>query len=341
KMLSLHYMVNEVTIRVSPEIAADMNKIIHAVASHVGIKQSQINDIRITKRSIDSRQKKIFINLTVKFATGSDKTLPAEYTPVRFNPVSPDAPAVVIVGAGPAGLFAAIQLLQEGIRPIVLERGKDVDSRRLDITSLNRTGKVDPNSNYCFGEGGAGTFSDGKLYTRSKKKGNNREVLQLLIDHGASPDILSDSHPHIGSNKLPEIIKSIRNTIINYGGEVHFNTTARQLIIEDNTARGVVTSDGKRFESEGVILATGHSARDTLRNLHEQGVLMEPKGFAMGVRLEHPSHLIDRIQYHTPEGRGKYLPAAEYNFVVQSDGRGVYSFCMCPGGVIVPAASAP
>lgn len=340
-LLSLQYMVDKVSIRVSPEIAADMNKIIHAVASHIGVRQNRINDIRVIRRSIDSRQKNIFVNLVIEFATDDDKTLPAQYTPIKFQPLPDDAPSVVVVGAGPAGLFAALQLIREGVRPIVLERGKDVDSRRLDIATLNRTGAVDPNSNYCFGEGGAGTFSDGKLYTRSKKKGNNLEVIQLLIDHGASPDILSDSHPHIGSNRLPEIIKAIRNTIISSGGEVRFNTTAAKLILDENVAKGVVTSDGERIEGDGVLLSTGHSARDTLRNINEQGVTMQPKGFAMGVRLEHPSGNIDCIQYHTPEGRGRYLPAAEYNFVTQSNGRGVYSFCMCPGGVVVPAVSAP
>lgn len=246
---------------------------------------------------------------------------------------------MVIIGAGPAGLFAALKCIELGIRPIVLERGADVDTRRIDIATISRSGKINPVSNYCYGEGGAGAFSDGKLYTRSKKRGNNEEVLQLLVQFGASENILIDAHPHIGSDRLPAIIKRIRETIIDNGGEVQFHTCAESIILESGKAKGVVTADGKRIEG-AVMLATGHSAREFIRRLHSQGVKMEAKGIAVGVRLEHPQTVIDRIQYHSSEGRGKYLPAAEYSFVTQSGDRGVYSFCMCPGGVIVPAGSA-
>lgn len=334
-------MVSEININVSPRVASDMKELLHAVSVRSGIKASDINDLRIVRRSIDSRRRDIIMHLTIKFATGEDKEVPDDYEPYLLQPVAENAPVVIIVGAGPAGLFAALRLIKASIRPIVFERGKDVDARRLDIAALNRTGQIDPDSNYCFGEGGAGTFSDGKLFTRSKKKGDNKEVLGILVDHGASRDILRDSHPHIGSNKLPDIIKSIRETIKRCGGSVHFNSRVDGLIIRDGRVYGVRTADGKEWYGEAVILATGHSARDTLRKLHEQGVGMETKGFAMGVRLEHPSHTIDKIQYHNAAGRGEYLPAAEYNFVTQSKERGVYSFCMCPGGVVVPAVSAP
>lgn len=310
------------------------------------IKVSDINDLRITRRSIDSRRRQVVVNLTVRIATGDDTSAVVKPEYKLLLPVASDAPVAIIVGAGPAGLFGALALIERGVKPIVLERGKDVDSRRLDLASLNRTGEVNPDSNYCFGEGGAGTFSDGKLYTRSKKRGDNERVLNILVEHGASPDILADSHPHIGSDRLPHIIKSIRETIIKCGGEVRFGQRMEHLVIaEDNVTAeryvaGVITADGSRFNADGVILATGHSARDTIRLLHADGVGMEAKGFAVGVRLEHPAATIDRIQYHSKEGRGKWLPAAEYNFVTQVEGRGVYSFCMCPGGVIVPAVSA-
>ncbi|MDE5774080.1 MAG: NAD(P)/FAD-dependent oxidoreductase [Muribaculaceae bacterium] len=334
-------MVEEISIRVSPEVASDMTQLRHVISSHVGIESDDINDIAIIRRSIDSRQRKITVNLTVRYARGEDHTIISSHSPYKFEHVSDDAPEVIIVGAGPAGLFAALELIKHNIRPVVLERGKDVDARRMDIAALNRTGIADPDSNYCFGEGGAGTFSDGKLHTRSKKKGDNDQIMRLLVDHGASPEILIDSHPHIGSNRLPGIIKSIRQTILKCGGIVKFNTRVNNLIIKDNIVKGVVTSTGEEIKGEAVILAIGHSARDTIRNIHAQGVDMETKGFALGVRLEHPSQLIDKIQYHNPHGRGKYLPAAEYNFVTQSASRGVYSFCMCPGGVVVPAVSAP
>lgn len=350
-------MIQELQLRLSPEEAASENILYSRAASSLQISTADIHDLRVVRRSIDSRRRAIIINLTVAVAWGNDLSAIEPHTPEIFPPLPTDAPEAVVVGAGPAGLFASLQLISKGIRPILLERGKDVDSRRLDIARLNRTGEVDKDSNYCFGEGGAGTFSDGKLFTRSKKRGDNLRVMRLLVDHGASDTILADSHPHIGSDRLPHIIKSIRKTIEACGGEVHFSTRAESLIIEQcsapqdhNTAGpdkkalkacGVRIAGGKEIRGEGVILANGHSARDFLRSLYAQGVEMQPKGFAMGVRLEHPSKTIDCIQYHNPEGRGEWLPAAEYNFVAQSEERGVYSFCMCPGGVVVPAVSAP
>ena len=246
----------------------------------------------------------------------------------------------IVVGAGPAGLFAALELIECGITPVVLERGKDVDARRRDMVAISRTGTVDPDSNYCFGEGGAGAYSDGKLYTRSKKRGPVDKVLRILHQHGAQPEILVDAHPHIGTDRLPAVIKAIRETIIACGGEVHFGTKVTGLLMDGNKVTGAVTADGRSWHGP-VILATGHSARDVYHMLADSGVAIEPKGIAVGVRLEHPQELIDRIQYHSPKGRGKYLPAAEYSMLTRVDDRAVYSFCMCPGGYIIPAASAP
>ena len=247
---------------------------------------------------------------------------------------------IIVVGAGPAGLFAALRLIELGVKPIVLERGKDVHARRVDIAQISRQHKVDPESNYSFGEGGAGAYSDGKLYTRSKKKGDVNRILQIFCIHGANPNILVDVHPHIGTDKLPKVIEAMRERIKNCGGEVHFLTRVDKLLITDKKVVGVETSSGEQFMGP-VILATGHSARDTYRMLAENNVELEAKGIAVGVRLEHPQHLIDCIQYHSPKGRGEYLPPAEYSFVTQADGRGVYSFCMCPGGFVVPAATGP
>lgn len=332
-------MITTIEIRETPENASDTTKLKRNVAKALGIKTGEINGMQTLRRSVDARGRKIMVNLTLRVATGSDIDTEPEYKERTFVPVEAGVPEMVIVGAGPAGLFAALKCIELGVRPIVLERGKDVDARRLDLAAISREKKINPDSNYCYGEGGAGAFSDGKLYTRSKKRGNNREVLELLVQFGASKNILSDAHPHIGSDRLPGIIKHIRETIIKCGGEVRFSTKAERLIIEEREVRGVITSSGERIYG-AVMLATGHSSRDFIRALHSQQVMMEPKGIAMGVRLEHPQELIDRIQYHSAEGRGKYLPAAEYSFVTQADGRGVYSFCMCPGGVIVPAGSA-
>lgn len=331
-------MIKDITLRVSPETASVPELLTPKVFGAAGCK---VNDWKVVRRSIDARKRDIIINLTVRVASGEDREVPSGYVPVKFNDVSSSKETVVIVGAGPAGLFAALECIRLGMRPIVLERGKDVDARRLDIAALNRERQINPKSNYCFGEGGAGTFSDGKLYTRSKKRGNPAEVLSLLVQHGAKEEIMIDSHPHIGSDRLPGIMKAIRQTIIDCGGEVRFQTKVDRLVINDGEVKGVVTADGGEVSGDAVILATGHSARDVYRSLARDGVKMESKGLAVGVRLEHPQQTIDRIQYHNPSGRGRWLPAAEYNLVTQADGRGVYSFCMCPGGVVVPAGSGP
>ena len=329
-------MVEDVTLRVNPEVAADKDKLAQLLVHTVG--SEQLNDWCIVRKSVDARGKTVIVNVTLRIATGSDKKVPSDYKEFKFQAVSETAPQVIIVGAGPAGLFAALKAIQLGLCPIVLERGKDVDSRRLDLANISREQKLDENSNYCFGEGGAGAYSDGKLYTRSKKRGDNREVLQLLVQHGASSEILIESHPHIGSDKLPSVIKNIRSTIEKCGGKVYFNTCMTRVLVENGTAIGVETVDGQRF-SGPVILATGHSARDVYRQLHKDNIRLEAKGFAMGVRLEHLQEEVDRMQYHCRGQRPESLPAAEYRFVTQVNGRGVYSFCMCPGGVIVPSAS--
>lgn len=331
-------MIENLSLRVPPATAADINQLKRFISKEKGIPYDEINDIKIIRRSIDARQRSIKINLGVRLAIGSDQKVEPIYEPVEFLPVRKDAPAIIIVGAGPAGLFAALKAIELGLRPIVLERGKDVDQRRKDLASISRSGKINPNSNYCYGEGGAGAYSDGKLFTRSKKRGNISSILQLLHQHGANDSILIDSHPHIGSDKLPEVIKNIRKRIIECGGEVLFETRVNQIQIEGDTTVGVTTEDGRSFAGP-VVLATGHSARDIYKMLHDKDVALTAKPLAMGVRLEHPQGLIDRLQYHSKEGRGKFLPPAEYSFVTQVDGRGVYSFCMCPGGVVVPAMS--
>lgn len=333
-------MIKDYNIRTEPRVAADSGLLAEELGRQEGVPVSDINALRIVRRSIDARQRRVMVNLTVRVATGADREISPEYEPVVYQDVSQSPHKLVIVGAGPAGLFAALKAIECGIRPIILERGKDVDARRKDIAAISREGRVDPDSNYCFGEGGAGTYSDGKLFTRSKKRGNVGHILRVLHQHGADADILIDAHPHIGSDRLPVIIKNIRHTIESCGGEVHFGTRMSGLLINEGTVEGVTTADGRRWEGS-VVLATGHSARDVYRMLDASGVELQAKGLAMGVRLEHPQRLIDSIQYHNPAGRGQWLPPAEYNFVEQVDGRGVYSFCMCPGGVIVPAVSAP
>lgn len=332
-------MLQDITLQTDPKTAGEPGLLRKKLAASLRLPLSDINDYRVWRRSVDARGNKVKVNLSIKVATGSDEAVTPLYKEKKYDKMSPDAPSMVIVGAGPAGLFAALKCIENGIKPIVLERGMDVDTRRVDIARISRDKVINPSSNYCYGEGGAGAFSDGKLYTRSKKRGNNEEVLQLLVQFGASEDILIDAHPHIGSDRLPGIIKNIRGKIIEMGGEVHFSTKAESLILDGDRAIGVVTDSEEKY-SGAVMLANGHSARDFIRNLHSQGIKMDAKGLAMGVRLEHPQALIDRIQYHQPEGRGKYLPPAEYSFVTQSKDRGVYSFCMCPGGVIVPAGSA-
>lgn len=331
-------MIHEYQLRILPEQAASEQSLKQYISREKGLDIRTINAIRTLKRSIDARQRTIYINLTVRVFVNET---PSEEEFERTNyPNVEGRPAVIVVGAGPGGLFAALKLIELGLRPIVIERGKNVRERKEDLARISREHKVDAESNYSFGEGGAGAYSDGKLYTRSKKRGSVEKILNVFCQHGASPTILSDAHPHIGTDKLPRVIENMRNTILACGGEVHFQTRMEALLIEGQKVKGIETHDGKTFLGP-VILATGHSARDVYRWLYAHGVQLETKGIAIGVRLEHPSMLIDQIQYHNKNGRGRYLPAAEYSFVQQVDGRGVYSFCMCPGGFVVPSASGP
>ena len=352
-------MIHEFQLRLLPEQAANENSIKQNVAREKGLDPRAITAVRVLKRGIDARQRTIYINLSVRVFVREQPTEP-EYQETIY-PCVDDAPEVIVVGAGPGGYFAALRLIELGLRPIVIERGKDVRERKKDIARIRPEQRVEPESNYSFGEGGAGAYSDGKLYTRSKKRGNSDKILNVFVQHGASPCILSDAHPHIGTDKLPRVIENMRRTILNCGGEVHFQTKMTGLIIEDDRVKGIeavvtkgdAVSNGsdthgnvsqmveRTFLASAVILATGHSARDVYRWLHDHEVEIEAKGLAVGVRLEHPSMLIDQLQYHRREGRGLYLPAAEYSVVQQVDGRGVYSFCMCPGGFVVPAATGP
>ena len=328
-------MTNEYQIRVQPQVAANEQALRSWLADEYGFDVRTVTAVRILRRSIDARQRTIFVNLKVRVFINEQPT-DGEYQHTEYPDVS-DRPQVIVVGAGPGGLFAALRLIELGLRPIVLERGKDVHERKKDLAQIAKTQQVDAESNYCFGEGGAGAYSDGKLYTRSKKRGSIEKILNVFCQHGASTNILADAHPHIGTDKLPRVIENMRNTIIRCGGEVHFQTKMTQLIVEGDRVVGCLAVD-KEY-SGPVILATGHSARDVYRYLAESKIEIEAKGIAVGVRLEHPSMLIDQIQYHNKQGRGKYLPAAEYSFVTQVDGRGVYSFCMCPGGFVIPAAT--
>lgn len=331
-------MIHEYQLRILPEQAASEQSLKQYISREKGLDVRTINAIRILKRSIDARQRTIYVNLTIRVFVNET---PSEEEFVRTDyPNVEGRPAVIVVGAGPGGLFAALKLIESGLRPIVVERGKNVRERKEDLARISREHKVDAESNYSFGEGGAGAYSDGKLYTRSKKRGSVEKILNVFCQHGASPTILSDAHPHIGTDKLPRVIENMRNTILACGGEVHFQTRMESILIEGQKVKGIETNTGKTFLGP-VILATGHSARDVYRWLYAHGVQLETKGIAIGMRLEHPSMLIDQIQYHNKNGRGKYLPAAEYSFVQQVDGRGVYSFCMCPGGFVVPAASGP
>ena len=332
-------MINQLQLRLDPRTAYTPMLLHAAVSTQLNVDANRLKDVVVTRRSIDARQRRVMVLLNVNAYIDESAPESPVASPVSYNPVASDAPSAIIVGAGPAGLFAALELIEAGIRPIVFERGKDVDSRRLDMARIAREGTVDPDSNYCFGEGGAGAYSDGKLYTRSKKRGPVDKVLNIFHQHGAQPEILIDAHPHIGTDRLPEVIKAIRNTIVRCGGEVNFESRVTSLIYEDGKVIGVECNGSRHFGP--VILATGHSARDVYRMLTETGTELQAKGIAVGVRLEHPQQLIDSIRYHNPNGRGKYLPPAEYTMLTRVDGRAVYSFCMCPGGVIIPAASAP
>jgi uncharacterized FAD-dependent dehydrogenase len=331
-------MIQEYDIRVLPQVAAKEQSLRNWIAEEKGFDVRTITHLRTLRKSIDARQRTILVNLKVRVYINE---MPEDdaYQHTDYPDVS-GRQQVIVVGAGPGGLFAALKLIELGYRPIVLERGKDVHERKKDISQITKTQQVDPESNYCFGEGGAGAYSDGKLYTRSKKRGNIEKILHVFCQHGASTNILCDAHPHIGTDKLPRVIENMRHTILRCGGEVHFQTKMTRLILEGDKVVGVEAQNNAQLTFRGpVILATGHSARDVYRYLAEAKVEIEAKGIAVGVRLEHPSMLIDQIQYHNRQGRGKYLPAAEYSFVTQVDGRGVYSFCMCPGGFVIPAAT--
>jgi uncharacterized FAD-dependent dehydrogenase len=332
-------MKTDIALRISPADAANEVVLKKMMAAIIKVKPDQITAFRVVKRSIDARRNPVIIQLTIE--AWVDEKMP-EFPEIHFDyPDVSAAPTVIVVGAGPGGFFAAMRLIERGIRPVVLERGKAVSERKKDVALLNRNHPVDSESNYAFGEGGAGTFSDGKLYTRSTKRGDFNRFLEILCFHGADKDILIDAHPHIGTDKLPRIMRSIRETIIRSGGEVHFQTRVDDFILDSDRLTGVITANGDKVYGEAVILATGHSARDIYELLNRKSILIEAKPWALGVRVEHPQELVDQIQYHTPEGRGDYLPAASYSFSCQVEQRGVYSFCMCPGGIIVPAMSGP
>ena len=351
-------MIQEYQIRILPEQAASEEGIKCYLSKEKGLDVRTLNQVRVLKRSIDARQRTIYVNLKVR-AYINEYPQDDQYIHTEYPDVS-SRPRVIVVGEGPGGLFASLRLIELGYRPIVLERGKDVRERKKDLSNITKTQKVDGESNYCFGEGGAGAYSDGKLYTRSKKRGSVDKILNVFCQHGANTNILADAHPHIGTDKLPRVIENMRNTIIKCGGEVHFQTKMVRLILASDgkmaspsasdsavadkvigvEAINLVTGAEETYKGP-VILATGHSARDVYRYLAASKIEIEAKGIAVGVRLEHPSQLIDQIQYHNKNGRGKYLPAAEYSFVTQVDGRGVYSFCMCPGGFVIPAATGP
>ena len=341
-------MIQEYQIRILPEQAASEESISRFLVTDKGINPKDITHVRVLKRSIDARQRTIYVNLKVRVYL-NEQPEDEEFIRTEYQNVEGHTEAIV-VGAGPGGLFAALRLIELGFRPIVVERGKDVHTRRKDIAKISREHLVNPESNYSFGEGGAGAFSDGKLYTRSKKRGNVDKILNVFCQHGASTSILIDAHPHIGTDKLPRVIEAMRNTIIRCGGEVHFQTKMTDILIEGEKVKGIryeCSDESSHLQKNGeihasaIILATGHSARDVYRWLHANNIEIEAKDLAVGVRLEHPAELIDRIQYHNKYGKGKYLPTAEYSFVTQVEGRGVYSFCMCPGGIVVPAASGP
>lgn len=332
-------MIQEFDLRILPEQAAREQSMLKILVRDKGVDPSAFKGLRIVKRSIDARQRTVFMNVRVRVYLDEEPEA-ALFPEIHYPDVSGSTKTAVVVGAGPGGLFAALRLIELGVKPIVVERGKNVHDRKKDLARISREHTVDPESNYSYGEGGAGAFSDGKLYTRSKKRGSVEKILQVFCQYGASSTILADAHPHIGTDKLPAVIENMRNQIQRSGGEVHFETRMDDLILNKGRVCGIVTADGRSFEGP-VILATGHSARDVYRLLQRKGIRQEAKSLAMGVRLEHPQQLIDQIQYHNPQGRGEFLPPAEYSLVNQVRDRGVYSFCMCPGGVVVPAASGP
>jgi len=333
-------MQKEIILRLLPEEASNNLIVNRYIAESCHVSITAVNGYFITKHSIDARSRKqVWINLTVHAFINEpfrERTLPL----FHFQDVSKAAKSVIIVGAGPAGLFAALQLVEKGIKPIIVERGKEVRARRKDLALLNKDGILNEDSNYCFGEGGAGTYSDGKLYTRSSKRGSINRILELFVHFGADEKILYQSHPHIGTNKLPQIITAIRETLIDYGAELYFENRVTDFTIKDNCIKGVTTHTGLTLDTNAVILATGHSARDIFELLHKKNILIEAKPFALGVRIEHPQTIIDAIQYHQPN-RSEHLPPSSYSLVEQVDGCGVFSFCMCPGGIIAPAATAP
>lgn len=331
-------MRKELELKLFPDEAADENIVLTRAAKECKLPAQKISEVVPLRRSIDARGKRPVVRLKVNVFAG--ETPPPEAALLDGFKKVDDAPNVLVIGAGPAGYFAALELIELGYKPIVLDRGKDVRQRRRDLRAIQQFDQVHPDSNYCFGEGGAGTYSDGKLYTRSHKRGKMEKVLRLLVEHGAKSDILIDAHPHIGSNKLPQIVSNIRATIEQFGGEVHFNTKVTDLIIHKNKILGAITSDGRTYFGAATILATGHSARDIFELLQRKNILIESKPFALGVRIEHPQPLIDQIQYNQAK-REEHLPASSYKLVTQVQGRGVFSFCMCPGGLIVPAATAP
>ncbi|WP_433833607.1 NAD(P)/FAD-dependent oxidoreductase [Flavobacterium anhuiense] len=332
-------MPKELLLQVTPEIAANESLLKDHLSKQIKVSAQEIQHVSILKRSIDARQKAIKINLKVVIYLKGEPFQETKLELPIYKDVS-NAQEVIVVGAGPAGLFAALQLIELGLKPIVLERGKDVRGRRRDLKAINREHIVNEDSNYCFGEGGAGTYSDGKLYTRSKKRGDVTRILELLVAFGASEDILVEAHPHIGTNKLPKIIEDIRNKIREFGGQVLFETRVDDILVKNNEVEGIVTQNGDKIHANKLILATGHSARDIFELLDKKKILIEAKPFALGVRAEHSQELIDSIQYSC-DFRGEHLPPAPYSIVKQVNGRGMYSFCMCPGGVIAPCATSP
>ena len=332
-------MIQQISLKLLPSQAASDDAILTHAATALNIKKSTITGFHLLKRSIDARSRQVYFMLTVKVFIDEPFVEREKIIPL-YDSLPASAPSAIIIGAGPAGLFAALRLIEAGVRPIVLERGKDVRARRRDLASLNKTGVVNPDSNYCFGEGGAGTYSDGKLYTRSNKRGDINRILSIFVHFGATEQIMYDAHPHIGTNKLPHIIIAMREQIENSGGAVHFEQKVTDILVKNNKVSGVATAAGQIYNAEQIILATGHSARDIFRLLAQKNILISAKPFALGVRIEHPQSLIDSAQYHNPQ-RDELLPPASYSLVEQVDGRGVFSFCMCPGGIIAPAATDP